>query len=367
LRIAVDCYEVTKTLTGVGRVIHNILLSLCDGEGDDRFLTYSRQKIKDYAKCSNINAFILPDDKGYFRWQNGAFFREIKEKNPDLLVSPNYTLPFFSKYKSILFEHDVSFVSHPEWYPKKERLKRKYLVKRSLRRASLIITLSEFSKQEIIRYFSVSPDKIKVLYLGVEKKFKPAKKDEILKWKQKKGLSGKKVIGYLGSIFNRRNIPLLVESVRLLRKEFPEVVLYIVGRDLSYPSQSIEEKLDESWILWENSIPESELPFYLSSLDVLAYLSEYEGFGLPPLESLACGTLPVLLNRSALSEIYPSFSLMVENPELKEVKNCLKQALNEQEMIRSRLNAFNIKRKYFSWDRVSREFKAFIKEVGSEG
>jgi hypothetical protein len=75
LKIAVDCYEVTEGLTGVGRVIHNILLSLCNRESHD-FLAYTRQKIKDFSKCANIKQVILPEDKGYFRWQNGAFFRE---------------------------------------------------------------------------------------------------------------------------------------------------------------------------------------------------------------------------------------------------------------------------------------------------
>ncbi|MFO7980172.1 MAG: glycosyltransferase family 1 protein [Candidatus Aminicenantes bacterium] len=366
MKIAVDCYEVTEGLTGVGRVIHNILLSLCNRESHD-FLAYTRQKIKDFSKCTNIKQVILPEDKGYFRWQNGAFFRELKEKNPDLLIAPNYTLPFFFKSKSILFEHDVSFASHPDWFPKRERLKRKYLVKRSLRKASLIMTLSEFSKKEIVRCFSMSPNKIKVIYLGIGERFKPAKEEEILKWKKEKGLKGRKIIGYLGSIFNRRNIPLLVESVRLLRKEFPEVILYVVGKDLTYPPQDIKEILNENWIIWEESIPESELPVYLSSLDVFSYLSEYEGFGLPPLESLACGTIPVLLRKSALSEVYPDFSIMVKNPDIEEVRDHLKQALTDKEKVNSRLSAFNIKRVYFSWNRVAEEFKTYISEAGSEG
>jgi alpha-1,3-rhamnosyl/mannosyltransferase len=366
LKIAVDCYEVTERLTGVGRVIHNILLSLCNRERDD-FFAYTRQKNRDYSKCRNIEQIVLPEDKGYFRWQNGAFFRKVKEKNPDLLIAPNYTLPFFFKSKSILFEHDVSFASHPEWFPKKERLKKKYLVKRSLRKASLIMTLSEFSKKEIIRCFSVSPQKIRVNYLGIGERFKPASEDEIIRWKGKKGLTGRKTIGYLGSIFNRRNIPLLVESVRLLRKEFPGIILYVVGKNLTYPYQNIKEILNEEWIVWEKSIPESELPIFLSSLDVFSYLSEYEGFGLPPLESLACGTIPVLLKKSALFEVFSDFSFMVENPDIEEVRYHLRQALTDKDKVKSWLKAFHKKRDYFSWDRVADEFKTYISEAESEG
>ncbi len=363
LKIAVDCYEVTKEMTGVGRVIHNILLSMCREEDGYEFLVFSRQNVKDYSNCRNIKQVVLPEDKGYFRWQNGPFFRGIKERHPELLIAPNYTLPFFVKTKSILFEHDVSFVSHPEWFSKKEVFKRKYFVKRSLCKASLIMTLSEASKQEIIRHYTIPSHKIKVLYLGAGENFKPAADTEVSRWKEEKGLKGHKIIGFLGSIFNRRNIPLLVEAVRHLRKEFPEVMLYIVGKDLTYPPQNIRRILDEEWILWEESIQESELPLYFSSLDVFAYLSEYEGFGLPPLEALSCGTVPVLLNKSALAEIFSKFSLMTENPDVGEIQLHLKSALKDKDRMNVFLRAFNKKRAYFSWDRVAGEFSAAMDEV----
>ncbi len=366
MKIAVDCYEVTAESTGVGRVIHNILLSLCQEESPYEFLACTREKIKDYSDCRTIKQCLFAQNKGYFRWQNGPFFKKIKKIHPDLVVAPNYTLPFFIKSKSILFEHDISFVSHPEWFTKKEVLKRKYLVKRSIKKASLVITLSEFSKQEIIRHFSVFPEKIKVMYLGVGERFKPAEVKETSGWKQKKGLKNKKIIGYLGSIFNRRNIPLLVDSVRLLREEFPEIILYIIGKNLTFPRQPLERILNENWIIWEESIPESELPLFFSSLDAFAYLSEYEGFGLPPLESLACGSVPVLLKRSALEEVYPELSIMIENPEIKEVKNGLEKVLTDREKVRKILGSFEKKRKYFSWDRVAEQFKKFINEAAGE-
>jgi len=366
LKIAVDCYEVTKELTGVGRVIQNILLSLCR-VNDHEYLVFTRQEIEDFLKYNNIKQYVLPKDKGYFRWQNGPFFRRVKQENPDLVIAPNYTLPFFIKSRSILIEHDVSFISHPEWFPRKEVFKRKYLVKRSLKKTSLVITVSKSSKQEITNYFPVSPDKIKVIYHGVEKRFYPATKTEILRWKKEKGLKGRRIIGYLGSVFNRRNIPLLVKSIRKLRNDFPEVFLYVIGKDLTYPSQNIEKLLDENWILWEKNIPDSEIQVYLSSLDVFAYLSEYEGFGLPPLEALACGTIPVLLNRSALEEVYSKFSIMVENPDMNEVEWGLREALTDKKKVQSLLNDFYKKRKYFSWERAAREYKTYINEVTSEG
>ncbi|MBD3413591.1 MAG: glycosyltransferase [Candidatus Aminicenantes bacterium] len=366
MKVAVDCYEVTGQSKGVGRVIQNLLLSLCQEEKEHIFLAYSREKNKEFSKCPNIKQSCFPRDKGYFRWQNGPLSKELKKEKPDLFIAPNYTLPLFIRSKSILFEHDVSFASHPEWYSKKEVLKRKYLVKRSLQKASLVITLSEFSKHEITSHFLVSPETIKVMHLGVENKFRAAESTEVLSWKRRNGLEGKQIVGYLGSLFNRRNIPLLVESVRLLRREFPDVVLSIVGEDLSYPPQSLNQILEEKWIFWEKRIPESELPLYLSSLDVFAYLSEYEGFGLPPLEALACGTVPVLFKKGALEEVYSGISVMVDRLETDLVKKALRKALMDQSRVDSIMNRFELEKDHFSWKRVAREFKTYMQEVACE-
>jgi glycosyltransferase involved in cell wall biosynthesis len=140
-------------------------------------------------------------------------------------------------------------------------------------------------------------------------------------------------------------------------------VLYIVGKDMTYPPQDMRRILNEDWILWEESMQESELPLYFSALDAFAYLSEYEGFGLPPLEALSCGTVPILLKRSALAEVYSEFSLMAENADAGEIRSHLRSALEDLDRMDVLLRAFKKKRAYFSWDRVAGEFGDAMNEV----
>lgn len=364
MKIAVDCYEVIENATGVGKVIDNIMTCLIDILSEHKFFIFTREKIEKYSG-KNIRQYVIPCDKGYFRWQNGPFIKKMKEIEPDLLIASNYTLPFFNKCKTILFEYDVSFASRPEWYSLRNVIIKKYLVKRSLKKSATVVTISEFSKNEIIRNFSVNPGKIKILSMGVDGKFQRSSKEKIDKWKEQKGLRNKKIIGYLGSIFNRRNIPLLVESVSHIRKEFPEIILYIIGKDLTHPPQNIKKLLNKDWTRWDTTIDDAELPLFYSSIDVLAYLSEYEGFGLPPLEALACGTVPVLLNRTSLKEIYQDIAIMVDNPNVLEVREALKTAIKDDRRKEIVLSKFYEKKHQFSWAKTAYELSLLVKDLVS--
>jgi glycosyltransferase involved in cell wall biosynthesis len=364
LKIAVDCYEVVEYSTGVGRVIDNVLVSLLDILPESHFYVFAKEKARAHS-AKNVKQYVIPSQGGYFRWQNGPFFRELRKIRPDLLIASNYTLPIFGKWKSILFEYDVSFASHPEWFSKREAKMRKYLVKRSLKKSTTVVTGSEFSKNEIIRIFNTEPGKIKVLYYGVEDKFHRISEDKIGVWKEKKGLKDKKIIGFLGSIFNRRNLPLLVGSVNLLRREFPETVLYVIGKDNTHPSQNIPQLFAKDWIRWETNIPDTELPLFYSSIDAFAYLSEYEGFGLPPLEALACGTVSVLLNKTSLAEIYQDMAVMVDEAEPQRVQEALKMAMKDEKRKEAILRKFQGRRNLFSWEKTAQDLSLMVKDLAS--
>lgn len=361
MRIAVDGYELGQDAGGVGRVIDNILIPLFDLLPKDEFLIYTKENIGRYSR-PRVSERVLPSPGGYLRWQNGPFRRALKKAKPDLFVATNYILPFINPWKSVLIEHDISAVSHPEWYPRKYAITRRFLINRSLQKAILIVVPSEFTRSEILAFFNIKPEKIKVLGWGIEEKFRRAPEEKIIAWKQKKGLSGKKVIGFLGSIFKRRHIPCLVRAVGLLRGIFPETMLYLVGKDLtgSRPGE-MAEILGQEWIRWEETLPEEDLPLFYSGLDAFAYLSEYEGFGFPPLEALACRTPVVLMRGSSLEEVFGDVAVMVGIPDERKVMEALQAVLTDEKMCLRLLNRFEQKRGQFSWQRAAREL-AFLLE-----
>lgn len=358
----IDGYEMVEPVTGVGRVIEGIVSWLVRILPEHEYIMLTRQPTERFSN-RNLSQHTLLPDKGYFRWQNGPFWKKLRQINPDVLIAFNYTLPLFYRRKSILFEHDISFVTHPEWFSYREAVKRKLWVKRSLNRCDVVVTHADFSKKEILKHFSIPPERIQVIYHGVSEMFKKVSPELVEQWKLSKGLQGNRLVGFLGSIFNRRHIPELVAAVRLLRKEDPEIFLYIAGKDMTCPSQDIDRLLDEDWIRWEREVPDDELPVFYSSLDAFAYLSEYEGFGLPPLEALACGTVPVLLNKTSLQEVYADKAIMVESSDVKHISSGLKAALGDVEKRRLLLARFDEQKSVYSWRRAAEEFARILEKV----
>lgn len=354
-----------ELVTGVGRVIEGIVSCLVNILPEHDYFLLTRQSTEKISS-GNLNQHNILPDKGYFRWQNGPFRKKLKQIGPDILIAFNYTLPLFYRGKSILFEHDISFITHPEWFSYTEAVKRKLWVKRSLNNCSAVITHADFSKREILRHFSIPPEKIHVIYHGVSEMFKQASPELVEQWKLRKGLQGKKLVGFLGSIFNRRHIPELVEAVRLLREEGSDISIHIVGKDMTCPSQDLDRLLDEDWILWEKGIPDKELPVFYSSLDAFAYLSEYEGFGLPPLEALACGAVPVLLNKTSLSEVFADNAIMVESADVKQISSGLKAAWEDREKSQLLLSKFAEQRSKYSWRRAAEELARVLEEVTAD-
>ncbi len=353
--IAVDGYELVKPVGGVGRVTESLLREAALILSEHDFRIFTRKEYEGFPS-PNVQEEKIGPDRGYFWWQNGPFRKKLQALKPDLLFAPNYWLPLFYRGKAVFILHDISFVAHPEWFSRKEALKAKWLVKKSLKQAAVVITVSEFSRAEILRFFpATASEKVKVVSHGVDERFQPASDEQIREWKGNRGLLGKKVVGFLGSIFNRRHVLELVEAVRLLRAEIPDVVLYVVGPDRTHPPQNLKEVFHQEWIRWEPGLPDEELSLFYSSLDVFAYLSTYEGFGLPPLEALACGTIPLLVNQTSLKEIYPEMAFMVESAEPETIKEGLKAALTLENNKLTRLNQFAEKRSYFAWQRAGRE------------
>jgi glycosyltransferase involved in cell wall biosynthesis len=362
MKIALDGFELGRDAKGVGRVIHNLLGQLPDLLPDDRFLVFTKESIGKFSH-TRVEEHLLPWQGGYLRWQNGHLYQALKKASPDLFIATNYVLPLLCPWKTILFEHDISVISHPEWYPRRYSIARRFLVGRSLKGADLVIVSSEFVKKEILDNFAVDRERIRVIGYGVEEKFRRAPEAEIRLYKEKKGLAGKKVIGFLGSIFKRRHIPELIRAVGVLRAGYPEVVLYLVGKDFGVLGGGGTATSMPEWVLWEESLPEQELPVFYSSLDAFAYLSEYEGFGFPPLEALACGTLSVLLDGSSLGEIFSGLALLVAAPEPESIAASLRTAFTDGAKRAGLREEFDRRRERFSWKRAAHDLTVSIRSL----
>jgi len=260
--------------------------------------------------------------------------REVLKKPVDILHA-QYHLPAFSSAQGIITVHDVSFMRYPEFFTRREYLKMRALLPISLKRANKIITISEYSKKEIMNFFGVTPEKIKVIYCGGGEEFCPADYVPEVDAVKKKYHLPEKFILCVSNLQPRKNLPRLIKAYVNLRKNQPEVKhkLVIVG-EKAWLYSDIFASLKESGlpdeIILIGYIPTRNLPSLYSAADLFVYPSILEGFGLPALEAMACGCPVITSNTSSLPEVVGDAGIMVDPYNIERLAKAMSEVLNNE-------------------------------------
>ncbi len=231
-----------------------------------------------------------------------------------LLWSPNNTGPL-AVSRQICTMHDIIPVEHPEWFNSRFAAWYKYLLPRLTHRVRHMIAVSQFTKDRIVERFGVNPDKITVVWNGVDSQFRPRTAEEVAEVRTALGIRSPRYLLSLGSLEPRKNLPRLLTAWSRLRSELPaDLSLVCVGSkgaSLVFKDAGITE-IPEG-VHFTGYARQEHLPALYSGALALVYPSLYEGFGLPPLEAMACGTAVITSNTTSLPEVTAGAALLV-NP-----------------------------------------------------
>lgn len=275
-------------------------------------------------------------------WEQRALARLVRQTRADVLFAPAYTAPLLCPAPVVVTIHDVSFAAHPEWFTWREGLRRRTLTRLTALRATRVLTVSEFSKREITGCLGIGGDKIDVVYEGVT--------DLAVDRTQQ---SSAPTILYVGSLFNRRHIPELIEGFARLARKRADVRLELVGDNRTTPyvdidalarATSASERIGRRAYL-----PDHQLAALYGRARAFVFLSEYEGFGLTPLEALRSGIPIVVLDTPVAREIYGSAALYVERPEPALIEAALERVLGDDSERARILAAARVTLARYSW------------------
>jgi glycosyltransferase involved in cell wall biosynthesis len=349
--IGVDGRELESKPTGVGIYLRNIL---------ERLSLPSRPEIQLFFKQhipSNLPATVTPvllkSNSSNLVWQQWHLCRELRRRKVSLFFSPANTGPWYYRGINIITLHDLSFFLYPQWFSTRERITRQINTSYSLRQADRIYTVSPFVRDEIVARFNIQPSKIVVTGNGVVLKLDAAPgKISLL---EKHSLSGNRVILFVGSVLNRRRIPLLMEAFASLDHS---CVLIVIGENRTYPHEDLEAIAarfgvrDRVRLL--NYVEDALVDEYYRMADVFVYLSEYEGFGIPPLEAMSYG-IPVVISKTPhMNRIFDGAACFVDSFDAKEVAAKLDFCLKD-EAERKRLTlAGRALAERYNWDQTAR-------------
>jgi glycosyltransferase involved in cell wall biosynthesis len=313
VRIAIDARELQGHATGVGTYLSRIL---------NEWATLPAAAAHEVILCK-------PDSTGGTWWEQRILPRLVREAKADVLFAPGYTAPLFCGIPIVVAIHDVSFAAHPEWFGWREGLRRRTLTRLSAERAARVLTISEFSRREIVTHLGIPADKIEMIYPAVQLRRSSPTASEGGSARSRDNL-----ILFVGSLFNRRHIPELIEGFARLARTIPDARLDIVGDNRTIPHIDIDALVTASGardrIALRSYLPAPDLAALYGHARAFVFLSEYEGFGLTPLEALGNGIPIVVLDTPVAREIYGAAALYVGRPEPVLIEAALTRVLTDE-------------------------------------
>ena len=362
MRIGIDARELGGRATGVGRYLGGLLR---EWAADARsraheFVLYAPEPIALSLDARRFLTRTIPGSNGTW-WEQVQLPRAIASDHLDVWFAPAYTAPLWLRVPSVVAIHDLSFVAHPEWFRLREGARRRWLTRQSADRAASVITISEFSKRELIDRLDVAPGKIRVIPPGIS----PSTMS-----RQPSAISHGKVL-FVGSIFNRRHVTDLIRAFAPIARAHPEASLDLVGDNRSYPHDDLRrtiagEQLDAQ-VRWHEYVSDGQLATLYAEAGAFAFLSEYEGLGLTPLEALAAGIPPMLLDTAVAHESCGDAAVYVPAGDLRATTRGLESLLFGKTDRARILAAAPAQLAKYSWPRAARETLAVLEESGRAG
>ena len=368
MRIAIDARVVTnKKDAGLITYVLNLIKYLKIVAPDNLYFCYVDKRdilLKDNKSCkawAGLENHIIGD-----LWEQLWLPIDLHIKKVDIYHGTAARLPAINSSKYILTVYDMVAFKHPEFASKRFSLYTRKLLKSAVRRADKIIAISEHTKKDIIEILKVPSEDVEVIYPGVDDIFKVMDKEWAYSVIKRKYNLNKRFILSVGNLEPRKNTKNLLLAYKLLLDEHLNHQLVIVGPQ-GWKAQEIFDFVEKIGIsenvIITGYVDSNEMPILYNAADVFVFPSLYEGFGLPPLEAMACGTPVVASNNSSLPEILGDAAIMVNPLNVEDIKERIKRVLFDK-TLREKMISLGLERvKDFSWEKTVRQTLEIYKDA----
>jgi alpha-1,3-rhamnosyl/mannosyltransferase len=378
MRIAFNATSLIGPLTGIGQNAYQLALRIAQRKDADLFMFYATHFERQVAprperytpRFRQLARRFVPFAYDIARWRRQQrFTRGAESIHADVYHEPNF-LAYDFDGPLVLTVHDLSWIRYPGTHPKDRVRAMDRYFERSLQRANVVLTVSQFVKQEVIDVFGIDPQRIQVALNGLDPVFHPMSADETRPALARHGLAHGRYLLSVGTLEPRKNLERTVEAYGTLpaglRARFPLVIVGAKG----WLTEGIHSRLarlverGEAKVL--GYLEREDLAAITAGAAAMAYPSIYEGFGLPPLESMGCGVPAIASNVSSLPEVVGDTGLLVDPFDVDSIAAGMRRML-EDDALRDSLRAPALERsRQFTWDACAeRTFAAYRDAVAS--
>ena len=362
--------------TGIAWFAHNVLNNFnLDSEWEYQLncfvLGYSDVNKQEIYKYKEIGYLIRQ-----VKWFHDVIYRMIWNfipipyrlffgKDSNVTIFFNYIIPPGVCGKKIAVIHDMAYKAYPETVRVKTRKFLEFSLAKTCKRADKIITISEFSKSEIMKYLQVKEEKIEVIPLGVDTKYyhNNYSETEVEKIKKKYNINNEYFL-YLGTIEPRKNIERLIRAYGELCKEKKDIPKLVLAGKKGWLYDEIFSTVKtlnlQDAIEFLGYVDIKDAPLLIKGATAFVFPSLYEGFGLPPLEAMACGTPVIVSNVASLPEVVGDAGILVNPLSINSIKKAMLRIVEEPELIIKLKEAGILQAKKFRWENTAKRIEKII-------
>ena len=364
MHVAIDARLAHYTVGGITQYTLALARALADAAPDDRFtLLRSVKQRGGLPGARNLRSAPLVTPP-HHRLEQLTLPLEVARARPDVLHSPDFIPPFRRPFRSVVTVHDVGFLRFPETLTDESR--RYYgQVGRAVRSAERTIAVSHATARDLAELLDAPLDRVRVVHNGVDALFSPVTDPAALAGTRGRYGLDRPYVAFLGTFEPRKNLPTLLRAFRIVRERH-DLLLALVGRRgwLYEPIFALIDELGVRPVVRViEEAPRAEFPTLLSGATVFAFPSLYEGFGIPPLEAMACGTPAVVADTSSLPEVVGNAALLHPPTDHEALADALLRVV-EDTGLHTTLRARGLERAArFTWGRAARETLAVYREA----
>jgi len=372
MHIAIDAHSVGTQLGGNVTYITSLIEALAEIDKSNQYTLYVTmpEAVERYTgRWDNFNVRRTLPHTPLIRIPI-TLALELRRRPVDLLFV-QYTAPLFAPCKVVTTIHDISYEHLPETFNRRSRFQMKLTIRHTARHADHVIASSEYSRQDVIDTYQLRPEKVTAIPLAAPASYKPVTDQSRLNLiREKYSIKGDFILG-VGSIHPRKNLSRLISAYAALVKRRDDVpALILVGKkgwlsDETFNAKELSGLGDR--VRFTGFVPDEDLPPLYSAAKIFVYPSFFEGFGLPPLEAMQCGTPVITGNRTSLPEVVGDAGLQVDPFQIDAIADAIEKVLSD-EKLSSELSERGLKRaEKFSWGSTARQTLAVFERIVSKG
>jgi glycosyltransferase involved in cell wall biosynthesis len=367
VRIGIDARKLHDF--GIGTYIRNLTRQLARLDHETEYVLLCRPEDRAELAAAGANFRAVSESSGnYSIAEQVAIPLALARERVDLFHAPHYVLPPLVTRRSVVTIHDCIHLMFPQYLPNPMALAyARMSITLAARRATRVMTVSESSKRDILRFVDVPPDKIDVIYNAYNERFAVEPREEDVVRVRERFQLDEQFVLYAGNVKPHKNLERLIQAFALVRRRgLEDLKLVIIGDEVSkYAAlrRAVHKHQLHKYVRFLGYLPEDTLAVMYRLASVFVFPSLYEGFGLPPLEAMASGTPVVTSNVSSLPEVAGDAAVLVDPQSPDAIADGIYQVLSNDALRCELKKKGALRAKQFSWETSVRRIRDIYRQA----